>query len=165
MLICTDTDYDLGLALATENSSLLVKAFVENEKLKEAVFSTYLDKINAECSTLCQSSENSPSIFRAINAQSLPQLDWSSYIADLKEKAPVLFSILSKICTHNDHCNAFKRGPVHNPGICMAAAVLLNERNMHMTGIQSIMSLLLFSAHVEKQVCILQKLINFMHVL
>ena len=34
----------------------------------------------------------------------------------------------------------------------MAVAVLMKERNIHMTGVQSILSLLLFAARVDKQV-------------
>ena len=82
----------------------------------------------------------------------LPQFNWSWFIDELKEKAPLLFGIVSSICSQNDQRNKFKTGPSHNPGIGMAVALLLKERNMHMTGIQSIISLLLFAARVDKQV-------------
>ena len=124
---------------------------MENGTLQEAVFSGFLSKINAECSNLCQSGET-PSAFKRITLSALPQFNWSWFIDELKEKAPLLFGIVSSICSQNDQRNKFKTGPFHNPGMGMAVALLLKERNMHMTGIQSIISLLLFAARVDKQV-------------
>ena len=51
-----------------------------------------------------------------------------------------------------DHRNRSKSGRAHQPGICMAAAVVLKERNQKMTGVQSLVSLMLFASHVDKQV-------------
>ena len=53
---------------------------------------------------------------------------------------------LSKILG-TDHRNANKRGERHYPGICMATAILLKERNR---GIQAFLSLVLFSSRVQK---------------
>ena len=40
----------------------------------------------------------------------------------------------------------------HYPGLCMSVAILLKERNREMSGLQYIVSLLLYSSHVDKQV-------------
>ena len=53
---------------------------------------------------------------------------------------------------HNDHRNKQKCGAAHYPGICMAVAVILNERSQKMAGIQSLVSMILFASHAEKQV-------------
>ncbi len=45
-----------------------------------------------------------------------------------------------------------KVGEAHFPGICSAAAILLKERNREMCGLQSLVSLLMYSCHAEKQV-------------
>ena len=44
-----------------------------------------------------------------------------------------------------------KVGSSHNPGICCAAADLLKERNREMCGLQSLVSLLMFSCHAKKR--------------
>ena len=53
----------------------------------------------------------------------------------------------------NDHRNIIKVGAAHYPGICCAAAILLKERNHEMCGLQSLVSLIMYTCHAEKQVC------------
>ena len=149
MLSSNDADYSLSFALATGS----VSAVMNNANIQEALFLTYLDKIDNECSTLCQSGVENLSLFRVVNMQSLPCFKWSSFITELQEKAPLLLQIISRMCSHSDYRNKFKCGEAHNPGICMATVVILNERNKHMMGVQSKISLILFMACVEKQVC------------
>ena len=146
-----DEEYNVAYALAMGHTPSIANAIMEKGTLQEVVFSGFLSKINAECSNLCQSRET-PSAFKCITLSALPQFNWSWFIDELKEKAPLLFGIVSSICSQNDQRNKFKTGPSHNPGIGMAVALFLKERNMHMTGIQSIISLLLFAARVDKQV-------------
>ena len=73
-------------------------------------------------------------------------------IAELQLKAPLLFKVLHSLSSRNDHRNTLKVGVAHYPGICSAAAILLKERNREMCGLQSLISLLLYSCHAEKQV-------------
>ena len=49
--------------------------------------------------------------------------------------------------SRNDH----HRKRTGYPSICMAMAVLLKERNREMSGLQYLMSLLLFASHTEKK--------------
>ena len=67
------------------------------------------------------------------------------------QKAPTLLRLLSTIVQHNDHRNTSKRGDRHNPGISMAMAVLLKERNREMCGLQSLIVLLLFKGQAHKK--------------
>ena len=114
MLSSNDADYSLSFALATGNVSAVVKAVMNNTNIQEALFVTYLDKIDNECSTLCQSGVENLSLFRVVNMQSLPCFKWSSFITELQEKAPLLFQIISRICSHSDYRNKFKCGEDHN---------------------------------------------------
>lgn len=82
----------------------------------------------------------------------LAEFSWTVLVEVLQKKAPTFFQILSTIASHGDHRNKMKVGDAHNPGICMAAAVILKERNREMNGVQSLLSLLLFTSHVNKQV-------------
>ena len=72
-------------------------------------------------------------------------------VTDLKVKAPLFFTLLDSITSRNDHRNIAKVGVTHYTGIS-AAAILLKERNREMCGLQSLVSLLLYSCHAEKQV-------------
>lgn len=91
-------------------------------------------------------------MFKGITLPSLPQFSWSWFIDKLKKAATLLLGIVSTICSQNDLRDKFKSGPTHHPGMGMAVALLLKEGNLHMTGVQSIVSLPLFVARVDKQV-------------
>ena len=77
---------------------------------------------------------------------------WIGCTDELQRKAPVLLRVFSKIVSSNDHRNQQKCGDRHLPGICTAIAVLLKERNREMNGIQRMVSLVLFTSRVQKQV-------------
>jgi len=72
-------------------------------------------------------------------------------IYDLSLKAPTLLHVLSSIVSYSDHRNK-KANSAHHPGLCMTVVILLKERNREVCGVQSLLSLLLYSSHVDKQV-------------
>ncbi len=76
-------------------------------------------------------------------------------------KAPTLFKLL---VTRSDHRNKTKKGAKHHPGICMALSVLLKERNREMSGLQTFLSLVLFSTRVNKKVCVCVCVCMYIHV-
>lgn len=126
--------------------------------LRDAVILRVLDQLDEECVKLCQVS--SPSLFSKVPASALEDFDWEGFYCQLGERAPLLLQMLSTIACRNDHRNQRKAGEAHHPGICMAAAVILKERTQRMTGVQSVMSFLLFASHVDKQVnysCIMDR--------
>ena len=145
-----DEDAKVGRALAGGHIPSVAKAAMDHRGLREAILQLVLNKIGAECTTLCKRSP--PSLFRKIAVEELMEFRWEKLIADLCTKAPLLLQILSSIVSTNDHRNRQKAGAAHYPGICMAIAVILKERNREMCGVQSLISLLLFSAHAEKKV-------------
>ena len=69
-----------------------------------------------------------------------------------QQKAPVFLQFCRAIVEHGDHRNEKKKGSVHLPAICMTVAVLLNERNREMVGLQTCISLLLYASNAQKQV-------------
>ena len=93
-----------------------------------------------------------PSLFCKGPVTEMSDFKWDCFSDELRSKAPTLFQVLFKIASRNDHRNEHKCGCAHNAGICIAAAIILKERNREMCGVQSIISLLLFSSHVDKQV-------------
>ena len=94
-----DRDYILGYALAMGHTPSIANAIMENSTLQQAVYSTFVSKLN-ECSSLCQTG-GTPSAFKRITLSALTQFNWLWFIDELK-KAPLLFDILSTICCQND---------------------------------------------------------------
>lgn len=141
----------LGRALAGGHIPSVAKAVMGHKSLREAVILSVLDQLESECSKLCQKS-NPPSLFCKVPVSEIKEFEWDNLIEEFKNKAPLFFQILCSVTSRNDHRNKSKHGRAHNPGICMAAAVVLKERNQKMTGVQSLISLTLFASHVDKQV-------------
>ena len=71
---------------------------------------------------------------------------------ELKVKAPLTLQLVTALVSKNDSRNKQKCGDAHYPGICMAIAIMLKERDREMCGIQTLLSLILFSSRVQKQV-------------
>lgn len=142
----------LGRALAGGHLPTIAKAVLSHEGLKELIMLKMIDAIDLEASKLCQYNSDSPSLFRKIKVERLPEFSWDSCISELQSKAPILLRILSTLASRNDHRNQHKKGAAHYPGICMAIATILKERNREMCGIQRLVSLILFTSRVQKQV-------------
>jgi len=147
-----DEESKIGRALAGGNLQSLANAVMEHRGLRDLVLLRFLDSIDAECTTLCRRSL--PSTFRKISTPTLGEFNWELMVDELQAKAPTLLRVLSTICAHNDHRNQKKCGSMHYPSICMAASVILKERNREMCGLQSMMSLLLFASRVDKVVSV-----------
>ena len=126
---------------------------MNHDSLADTVFKLYVEKISLECGSLCRKTrELSP--FRKIPADQLAAFQWTSFKEHLSAKAPLLLSLFSAIVSHSDHRNKEKAHSAHYPGICMATAILLKERNREMCGVQSLISTVLYNSHTDKQVCI-----------
>ena len=124
---------------------------MDHSDLCEMVFERTILKINSECARICQLTKPlSP--FRKIDASKCSSFQWKVLVEDVTQKAPTLMKILSSIVTSNDKRKQAAVTSAHHPGLCMAVAILLKERNREMCGLQSIISLLLYSSHVDKQV-------------
>ena len=142
----------LGAALAVGHMPSVAEAIINHNELGNLVLQHFLDTIDQECTTLCQRKLEPSSPFCEVAVDKFPMFQWKSLIEHLLSTAPTLFRLLSTISSHSDHRNKKKVDSAHYPGICMTAAVLLKERNREMCGIQSLISLLLYTFHVDKQV-------------
>ena len=127
-----------------------VSAIMEVQVLKEALLTHFLQAISNECSRLCQTS--CTSLFRKIPLSSFSTINWLELIAELGSKAPTLLQTLLFLVSANDARNTTKVGAVHFPGICAVVAVILKERCREMCGVQSLISVLMYGCHCEKQV-------------
>lgn len=129
---------------------------MNHDSLADMVFKLYVEKICLECGSLCRKTQEVKGLspFQKIPANQLAAFQWISLKEHLSAKAPLLFSLFSSIVSHSDHRNKEKADSAHYPGICMATAILLEERNREMCGVQSLISTLLYNSHTDKQVCV-----------
>lgn len=142
--------HKIGRTLAGGHIPSITKSVFANPSLRELLVEKVVQAAGNECASLCSRSAQSVSLFHCLLLDQSDTFAWKECISEL-EKCPILFT---HIISHTDHRNASKRGEKHYPGICMATAVLLKERNREMTGIQAFLSLVLLSSRVEKKVCV-----------
>lgn len=121
-----------------------------NLPLRELLVEKVVQAVGNECAYLCSRSAQPVSLFRHFSLDQSDTFAWKECIRELEQKCLILFRLFTHIVNHTDHRNANKRGERHYPGICMATAVLLKERNQEMSGMQAFLSLVLFSSRVEK---------------
>ena len=125
-------------------------AIMEMKELKEAIYNHYMQTLTNECINLCSTADDS--LFRNIPVTAMAKYSWSDFMKELQSKAPTLLLTLLTLVSFNDHRNTKKLGTSHFPGVCSAVAILLKERSKNMCGLQSLVSVIMYSCHCEKQV-------------
>ena len=113
---------------------LSIAKAVGHKRFSELVSSLILDWIEAECNTLCRQ-------YLYLYSGRLRSVTLSATLMSFVQ-APLLLQFL---------VNKKKGESAHYLSILMAVAVILKERNREMCGVQSLISLLLFASHVDKQ--------------
>ena len=149
-------------ALLGGHAGSIAKAVLKIGDVREAIVTQILGTLNDECGKLCQRKCDTSSLFRSIPYEELDEFKWENMVAELQLKAPLLYRVLHSLASRNDHRNVVKVGAAHFPGICSSIAILLKERNREMCGLQSLISLLMFSCHCEKQVCFACYRLNYL---
>ena len=144
----------IGKELFDGHLPSLAKAIVQHPALIGLVFELFTDQISSECNSLCRRGPDIvPSLFRNYPAPQLVDFKWQQCIDELQCTAPRLLQVLTAITSKNDKRNTVKQGSAHFPGVCTAVAVTLKERNREISGIQSLVSILLMMSGVDKKVC------------
>lgn len=128
----------------------IAKAAMSVDGVREAIITLLLGTLNQECGKLCRRQPQSS--FRKIPVDKLAEFKWSDMMLELERDAPLLLKIIHCLVARNDSRNKCKVGTAHHPGICTAVSIILKERNREMCGLQSLLSLLMYSCHCEKQV-------------
>lgn len=105
-----------------------------------------LQVIRMECASLCE--KRRPSLLRKCTKEKLTSFTWTSFHRELQDRAPTLLSILK--CAARPRRS---RSDPSLPGIGLAAAVLLKQRNKELNLVQSIVAVMLYAGHSAKKVC------------
>lgn len=149
-LSLADLHSDISTALTSGSVKVIADTVFQHPVLRERLINKVLAVVDDECSALCSRAQPTP--FRSCKISELTSFSWSQYIHEMEKKSPILLQMLTKIASHSDHRNETKRADRHYPGICMSAAVLLKERNREIVGVQTHLSLALFSSRVHEDV-------------
>lgn len=149
-IVLQDSFNRIGRALAGGSNEALIRSLFNHDGLRDMIINKVISIIQEECLVLCRRSE--PSLFRKSSPTDYLDFKWSKYIEEMESKSPIILRLFQAIVSYNDKRNSVKHGAVHFPGICMAMSVLLKERNREMVGLQTLLSLVLFTSRVQKQV-------------
>ena len=148
--ILGEAEGEIAESLVNGHTPSIASAILNIKSLQEAVITHLIQTLTNECNKLCQLTRG-PSLFRTIPVMDLASVRWEAFIEELHTKAPTLLNILLTIVAVRDKKNTTKVGTSHYPGVCTAIAILLKERNMHMCGLQHLVSALMYNCHCEKQ--------------
>ncbi len=143
--------HKVAQTVAGGHSPSIAKAVFTEPGLRSCLIDKVISIINDECSSMCSTSAKPGTLFRHVSLEPLPSFSWNQCIAEFQSKCPTLYQVVWAIV---DKRNRVKQGDHHFPGMCVATAILLKERNKHMSGIQTILSLILYSSRVQKKVCV-----------
>ena len=146
---------NLHQALDGGNIQSIAKAALSHSSLRDQLVEGVIQILDNECSVLGSASAQSISLFQRVPIDNVESLSSKEAVSELQKKSPILFRLFKMIVGHSDHRNLHKSGESHYPGMCMATAILLKERNTRMGGIQSFLSLILFICRVSKKVSVL----------
>ena len=137
--------------LADGDCPSVANAVMTEPSLRSEVLILVARVLDEECSRLC-STAPPVSLFRRYPLFERDSFSYSKCIVELQTKCPTLYQLLWTVVTKTDRRNSTKREQHHHPGLCMAVALILKERNQHMTGLQTFLSLVLFNCSVQKKV-------------
>ena len=124
----------VALSLLGGHAPSIGTAVLAMEAVKNVIFTSFFESINRECSLLCQSTTISR--FRHTPPDGMASFKWDELINEPRSNSPLLMKVLTFVAVRNDHRNKKKFDSAHYPGIATAAAVLLKERNCHVSGVQ-----------------------------
>lgn len=117
------------------------------KSMKDALVKEILQQIQLECISLCE--KKRPSLLRAVNPTELSSFSFEQLVDEWQCCTPLFFQFLSTAA--NVHASTLKEKCI---GLCTAGAVLLRERNIHMSALHHIAGLILFHGNASKMVCI-----------
>ena len=118
-------------------------------RLKKVVVEAVSREVTQECMNLCTTKKGKQSILRKTCPTNLTQFDWTKFIGELEDRAPVLLTILKATVKRprRQHSQTSTQ-----QSIGFAASILLHERNQFLCAVQCVNSLVLYAGHANKMV-------------
>ena len=116
--------------------------------MQDMVVRRLLEVLHQQCGALCQKKPVS-SILRGLKPHELVSFSFSRHIDEWATVAPLLLKLLATVASVNLSGTVAASDVA---GICTAGAVLLRQRNVHMSALHHVAGLILFHGNASKLV-------------
>ena len=124
----------------------MIKVIMHPGPLQELVARHMLELLQQQCVALCWKKQMS-SVLRVLQPQDLIKFSFGQLVDEWASIAPLLLKVLATVA-HVEHYD-----PASNvAGICTAGAVLVRQRNVHMSALHHLAGLILFHENASKLV-------------
>jgi len=136
--------------LARGRFQAFCKAAMKHPKISQLMVKEVSCVVHNECSGLVGT--KMPSMLRKKSKSDLMGFHWDQLMTELQERTPTLLTLMSVVAD-----KTWNRKTTTVPAkcalhVCVACAILMKARNMHMCAVQTIVSLLLNAGHVSSLV-------------
>ncbi len=116
---------------------------------RDAVINHVFQELYQQCTVLCQR-KNFCSVLRGLKPEELLSFSFDRLAEEWAQTAPLLLQFLATVANVSSECHIVP--PKSLPTICAADAVLLRQRNVHMSALHHLMGLILFHGNASKLV-------------
>ncbi len=128
----------------------VVKKILQPGSLRDAVIEGLLLDLHRQCTSLCQ--KDYCSVLRGVKPHELISFTFEKLVREWGSVAPLLLRFLTTVANVT-LLDEQTMPQASAPSVCTAGAVLLRQRNMHMSALHHIVGLILFHGNVSKLVC------------
>ncbi len=123
---------------------------LRHPQLSQMMVLEVANKVRNECASL--GSTKNPSILQKKSRADIANFNWSALVSEWEERAPTLLLLLTAACEKYWSRTQNTLSPSCAPALCMAGAILMKCRNKHVSGVQTIISIVLNAGHASSQV-------------
>lgn len=150
----------LGKSIGRSRPIGIARQVMSHKRTRAAVLREIGLLMRREMRSLC--SKKTPSVLRRkVTVELLKGFRWKDVSNELRERSPVLYQILKEVLQRKRRKTKGNKPSIQVDDDLIAslcAGVILRHRNSRMSLVQRIISLLLYSEHTTKLVCIYIKL-------
>ena len=153
----------LAKSIGRHDPNSIARQVMSHSRVKTAVIKKMSRVVCREMEDMCKI--NTHSILRDSSPETLKAFNWDVLIHELNSKAPTFIQLLQGFLHTKKRRRSYRCPPKKSNqtpekiviGVC--ASIILRHRNIHMNLLQRLVSVVLYSGHTNKQVCIVIALI------
>lgn len=134
----------LGKAVARRSKKTIAVEAMKDNAVQKHILKLVGDIVHAEMKKLC--SQSVQSVLLKSDPETLKSFTWQSLKSELSAHTPVLKGILESTGVKS------RNGPNFDAVICFCVALLARSRNLKMSLVAKIISLILYAGHTSKEV-------------
>ena len=141
----------LQQAIASGNLDGATEAIFHAGPLREKVVDCLFKHLEQQYQALCRKKDFS-SILRGLSPKELLSFSFDRLAEEWKANAPLLIRCLT-VAANVTPSESGNLSTSSLAGICSAGAILLRQRNVHLSALHHIIGLILFHGNASKMVC------------